>query len=136
MIRRPPRSTRTDTLFPYTTLFRSDHYELRTLGSSDGRALELVEQVKILCERLERFPKPIIAAVNGNAKGGGFELLLVCDIVIAADTARIGDAHAGFTMPGAGSVTRSYHRLGASLARYLQLRGQIDRKSTRLKSSN
>src|SRR3546814_11405683 len=96
----------------------------------DGRALELVEQVKILCERLERFPKPIIAAVNGNAKGGGFELLLVCDIVIAADTARIGDAHAGFTMPGAGSVTRSYHRLGASLARYLQL-SEIGRASCR-----
>src|SRR3546814_11925364 len=47
-----------------------DHYELRTLGSSDGRALELVEQVKILCERPERFPKPIIAAWNGNATRG------------------------------------------------------------------
>src|SRR3546814_14023534 len=31
MIRRPPRSTRTDTLFPYTTLFRSDHAILRTI---------------------------------------------------------------------------------------------------------
>src|SRR3546814_3535813 len=85
-----------------------DRYELRTLGSSDGRALELVEQVKILCERLERFPKPIIAAVNGNAKGGGFELLLVCDIVIAADTARTGDTDAGFTKPAGGGGTRRY----------------------------
>src|SRR3546814_15545931 len=32
MIRRPPRSTRTDTLFPYTTLFRSDHVRLHLLG--------------------------------------------------------------------------------------------------------
>src|SRR3546814_18210253 len=62
---------------------------------------------------------------SSDLKGGGFELLLVCDIVTAADTARIGDAHAGFTMPGAGSVTRSNQRLGASLARSLQLRGQM-----------
>src|SRR3546814_10692356 len=45
--------------------------------------------------------------------------------VCSSDLARIGDAHAGFTMPGAGSVTRSYHRLGASLAHYLQLSGQM-----------
>src|SRR3546814_16522362 len=36
MIRRPPRSTRTDTLFPYTTLFRSGSYELHSLAT-DGR---------------------------------------------------------------------------------------------------
>src|SRR3546814_1877297 len=37
MIRRPPRSTRTDTLFPYTTLFRSPYRELRFAGTDQGR---------------------------------------------------------------------------------------------------
>src|SRR3546814_9854205 len=44
MIRRPPRSTRTDTLFPYSTLFRSDH-----VGPSDVSELERV-QVELLVE--------------------------------------------------------------------------------------
>src|SRR3546814_12084479 len=39
MIRRPPRSTRTDTLFPYTTLFRSDALHGASLGSGEGRPL-------------------------------------------------------------------------------------------------
>src|SRR3546814_12079940 len=40
MIRRPPRSTRTDTLFPYTTLFRSDYDERRDIPSSTRAALD------------------------------------------------------------------------------------------------
>src|SRR3546814_1783172 len=36
MIRRPPRSTRTDTLFPYTTLFRSQHFETAVIGSGEA----------------------------------------------------------------------------------------------------
>src|SRR3546814_5271502 len=44
MIRRPPRSTRTDTLFPYTTLFRSDDHDLR-LGDVGGALARLVDDI-------------------------------------------------------------------------------------------
>src|SRR3546814_5686480 len=60
MIRRPPRSTRTDTLFPYTTLFRSDRYPELLLGQvqplvggqegpgkSDGVALEIITEAEV-----------------------------------------------------------------------------------------
>src|SRR3546814_7558391 len=40
MIRRPPRSTRTDTLFPYTTLFRSDTREFRVKAGAEGFAIK------------------------------------------------------------------------------------------------
>src|SRR3546814_8223525 len=43
MIRRPPRSTRTDTLFPYTTLFRSERNPLRILDSKDPRDRPIAE---------------------------------------------------------------------------------------------
>src|SRR3546814_7281425 len=47
MIRRPPRSTRTDTLFPYTTLFRSS----RTLSSKTGRGAKFRGQARHCCSR-------------------------------------------------------------------------------------
>src|SRR3546814_9020975 len=48
MIRRPPRSTRTDTLFPYTTLFRSDQFRFRHAGGSIGTAA--VRQISCLVQ--------------------------------------------------------------------------------------
>src|SRR3546814_1739240 len=46
MIRRPPRSTRTDTLFPYTTLFRSDELALAQHGDAVGHRHDLVQLVR------------------------------------------------------------------------------------------
>src|SRR3546814_3934292 len=71
MIRRPPRATRTDTLFPYTTLFRS---ALQDLGSSDPVAIFGETDAKKLCSSLTLFEaaseKPLFAAALERWFGG------------------------------------------------------------------
>jgi len=75
--------------------------------------------------RLRDFPKPAIAAVNGLALAGGLELVLCCDLVVAADTARLGDAHANFgVFPGAGGAAILPRRIGAARAKYLLFTGE------------
>jgi enoyl-CoA hydratase/carnithine racemase len=76
-------------------------------------------------DRLEAFPLPSVAAVNGLARAGGFELLLACDFVIAADEARVGDTHSDFgIVPGAGASIRARRKLGDQRARALLLAGR------------
>ena len=73
---------------------------------------------------LEALPKPVIAAVNGMALAGGLELVLACDLVIAAESAKLGDAHANFGLiPGGGSSIRLPRRVGATHAKYLLFTG-------------
>ncbi|WP_433063469.1 enoyl-CoA hydratase/isomerase family protein [Dactylosporangium sp. CS-033363] len=70
-------------------------------------------------------PVPTIAAVNGVAFGGGLELLLACDIAVAADTARIGDRHiAAAQVPGWGSSVMLPQAIGPAAARRLLLTGE------------
>ena len=69
---------------------------------------------------LEELPVPVIAAVNGYARAGGFELALACDFILIADEARIGDNHAQVgVMPGGGATQRLPQRIGMQNAKAL-----------------
>jgi enoyl-CoA hydratase/carnithine racemase len=70
------------------------------------------------------FPKPIIAAVNGPALAGGFEIVLSCDLVVAADTARFGipEVKRGL-MAAAGGLIRLPKRVPLAIALELAMTG-------------
>ena len=75
---------------------------------------------------LNNIEKPVIAAVNGVAAGGGLELALMCDFIVAAETAKIGDAHSNFgALPGGGASARLPRVIGLNRARYLMLSGEL-----------
>ena len=76
-------------------------------------------------ESIKNFPKPVITAVNGVATAGGFEMILSSDIVVAADTARIGDAHANFVGVGPWASTMSPYKMNRQKAVELLLTGDI-----------
>ena len=75
-------------------------------------------------QTLEAMPKPVIAAINGFAVTGGFEIALACDILIASHNARFADTHAAVElMPGAGLSQKLSRIVGLPRAMALSLTG-------------
>jgi enoyl-CoA hydratase len=77
-------------------------------------------------ERVEALQVPVIAAVNGFALGGGLELALLCDFILAASGARLGQPEVNVgVLPGFGGTQRLVRRIGIGHARQLLYTGDL-----------
>lgn len=99
----------------------ADISELAAWKTVDGLAATMQK----LFDRIQDFPKPTIAALNGVAMGGGLELAMSCDIRIAAENASMGLPEVGLgVLPGAGGTQRLSRLVGVGRALEMILTGR------------
>jgi enoyl-CoA hydratase/carnithine racemase len=86
---------------------------------------DFLDRANLTLGRLRNFPKPVIAALNGVTMAGGLEMAMCADIVVAAESATIGDAHANFGVyPGAGGAAILPRLVPLNVAMYLLFTGK------------
>lgn len=99
---------------------------LRDLENTRTEEQSLLDLSGILFSKLERFSKPLIAALNGITLAGGLELAMTADFIIASDKAKMGDAHSNFgVLPGAGGAVKLPRKIGVNRAKYLLFTGDF-----------
>lgn len=102
-------------------------------AGADIRAMAEASPVSMLAspmidqwDRLQKLNKPVIAAVSGFALGGGCELAMACDMIVASETAQLGQPEINLgVMPGAGGTQRLTRAVGKSIAMEMVLNGRL-----------
>ena len=96
----------------------ADIGEMSTLTKAEGEAFG--KKGNDVFRKIETFPLPVIAAVNGFALGGGNELAMSCDFRIASENAVFGQPEVGLGItPGFGGTQRLARLVGAGYAKYM-----------------
>ena len=102
----------------------ADISEMVSLSGQEGE--EFGRKGAEVFRTIEQMKKPVIAAVNGFALGGGCELAMACDIRIAADNAKFGQPEVGLGItPGFSGTVRMTKLIGAAKAKELIFTGRV-----------
>lgn len=98
--------------------------DLRDMGEM-ARGKQFTEHGRLITDVLDDLPKPVIAAINGAALGGGCELAIACDFRVMADSAVIGTTEILFgQLPGAGGTVRLPRLIGPARAKEMLFLGR------------
>lgn len=110
----------------------ADISEMRTKNSLEAR--EFAHKGLSVFRKIELMEKPVIAAINGFALGGGCELAMSCDIRLASDKAKFGQPEVGLGItPGFGGTQRLSRLVGLGIAKELIFTGKIIRADEAMK---
>jgi len=102
----------------------ADITEMKDMSVIEGR--NWAKMAQAVFNKIENLPKPVIAAVNGYALGGGCELAMACDIRIASDKAKFGQPEVSLgILPGFGGTQRLPRIVGKGRAKELLFTGEM-----------